>query len=167
MARHICTIEIDPQIRRTRLDGFTGFQTKRLISDGTKKTMKLSITQLRRPKLKINAHTIPLINTHNPGVTSIFRTIKANLSMLLQSSKMKNQFGKKKKLLRNRRRQSKNLRKHITRTKVTLEKESEFTVKEFGASRYGTYSNNSKCLGSDYHKWRFSFKIKTGTGVAV
>ena len=49
----------------------------------------MSLSQLRTPRKKVERNIIPFVNTHDPGVTNIFTTMKANLPILLQSPKMR------------------------------------------------------------------------------
>ena len=85
---------IDPalqQIRLAELRGFLQFQKypPKLIDDGIEKAKGLSLSQLRTPRKKVERNIIPFVNTHDPGVTNIFSTMKANLPILLQSPKMR------------------------------------------------------------------------------
>lgn len=59
-----------------------------LINEGVKQKIELNVTQLWTPK-KNNENTIPFINTHRPGISNIFHTIRTYLPVLLQSPKMK------------------------------------------------------------------------------
>ena len=94
MARRICTIVIDPALQQIRLGELRGFlqlqkYPPKLIDDGIEKAKGLSLSQLRTPRKKVERNIIPFVNTHDPGVTNIFTTMKANLPILLQSPKMR------------------------------------------------------------------------------
>ena len=94
MARRICTIVIEPALQQIRLGELRGFlqlqkYPPKLIDDGIEKAKGLSLSQLRTPRKKVERNIIPFVNTHDPGVTNIFSTMKANLPILLQSPKMR------------------------------------------------------------------------------
>ena len=123
LARRICTIVIDPNLRRQRLSELQnllklrGFP-KSLIDDGIERALSLDIKTLRTPKRKIrDSNVITFVSTHNPNNSEAFTTIKNNLPILRQCPKF-DRFLNKHKLIKSKR-QPNNLKKSLTRAKFS------------------------------------------------
>lgn len=106
------------------------------------------------------------MNTYNPGIISIFHVIDSNLTILLQSLKIRNVLGKS--YQRNSKRQEKiNFKRLPTRGKFTSENETEVSLRGCGDRICGicNHRNNCKAIGGDQpHKiqeWSF-IKSKYG-----
>ena len=87
MARRVCAIVIDEQLREVRLRELRAFLRRQkyplgLINDSVEKAKQLSITELRTPRPKTNSDIIPFVNTHDPGITNVFSAMKENLPIL-------------------------------------------------------------------------------------
>ncbi|OOY72080.1 GIY-YIG nuclease family protein [Solemya velum gill symbiont] len=142
MARRVCAIVIEEEIRNTRLHELKSFlmnqqYPRKLIEDGIRKAKELSVEQLRQTKTKnADSTTIPLVTTHNPGLTDIYGVAKSNLPILFQSEKMK-QLVKAEDIIKSRR-QPRNLKKYLTRAKFETKESSDFSVEKCGDSRCGT-----------------------------
>ena len=140
MARRICAIVSDEQLRINRLEQLRTYLTKQmypklLVENGIKRAKELTVTELRTPKNKQNdTQLIPFVCTHDPKMPNVFSFIKSSLPILHRSENMK-QLVPGKHLLYSRR-QPKNLKKHLTRAKFDSTPHM-FSVKPCGDSQCG------------------------------
>lgn len=123
LARRICAIVVDSELRKIRLEELEKYLREQnypllLIKDGIKKACQLSITELRTPKTRETEDIIPLVTTHDPSMPETFKMVKARLPILYQSDKMK-ELAPPESII-NSRRQSKNLKRHLTKAKFDL-----------------------------------------------
>ena len=142
MARRICTIVTEENIRNIRLAELKSFllkqkYPKKLIDDSMQKAKALDIAQLRnqQPKVK-NSKIIPLVTTHDPNITNAFTVIKSHLPILHQSPKMKT-LVKTSDIIHSRR-QPKSLKKLLTTAKFNPSETGNTEVKKCSDPRCGT-----------------------------
>ncbi|CAC5382643.1 unnamed protein product [Mytilus coruscus] len=109
-----------------------------LIDNGIKSALSIPIVELRktvpRDDKKDKQQPIPFVITHNPRNHKIFNSAKGFLSILHQSKKMKDLVDESQ--LIGSRRQVPNLKKLLTRAKVSTQKVAE--VQKCGDPRCGT-----------------------------
>lgn len=99
MARRICTIVIDPELRLTRLNELREALSQRhypkyIINKGIEKASKLDIDTLRTPKHKVsNENIITLVSTYIPQQTNVFNVFHENKNkMLFEDNHLKKKF---------------------------------------------------------------------------
>ena len=151
MARRICAIVPDPNIREVRLKELKGYLTQQLypeglIESGIRKSKLLTLQELRTPKVKDTDETlkkIPFVSTHDPCLPDVFNTIKSNLPILHESETMKKLIPEENLIYS--RRQPKNLKKHLTRARIEP-KVNDFEIKSCGDSRCGVCGQDTKYL---------------------
>lgn len=140
LARRICTIVSEENIRKTRLAEPATFLQKQkypkgIIKDGIEKSLKLDRKQLLETKQNENPKRIlPLITTHNPRNTNIYPTVKNLNKILVGDQKMKKIIEQSK--IINSKRQPKNLKRILCKPK--LQTGEEFKVKKCKEPRCGT-----------------------------
>lgn len=121
LARRICSIVVDIQLRNERLSELETSLMKRnypreVIMTGINKAKSLDIKTLRTPKEASSQDTLVFIETYNPNVESCFSAVNTSLPILQTSNKMQG-------VLQNTRiigakRQAPNLKKMLTRAKL-------------------------------------------------
>ena len=94
MARRVCAIVIEQELREVRLRELTVFLRRQnyppgLITDDIKKAKQLSIAELRTPRPKTNSDIIPFVHTHDPGITNVFSAVKTSIPILMRSQRIK------------------------------------------------------------------------------
>ena len=143
MARRICAIVLDEQLRKLRLEELKKYLLQQkyplqLIQDGINRACELTIAELRTPKEQRNEdEIIPVVTTHDPSMPNMFNMIKSNLPILHQSSNMK--ILAKTESIINSKRQPKNLKRHLTSAKFDMLKKTPL-VSVCGDSRCGVCS---------------------------
>ena len=143
MARRICAIVLDEQLRKLRLDELKIYLLQQkyplqLIQNGINRACELTIAELRTPKEQRNEdEIIPVVTTHDPSMSNMFNMIKSNLPILHQSSNMK--IWAKTESIINSKRQPKNLKRHLTSAKFDMLEKTPL-VSVCGDSRCGVCS---------------------------
>jgi hypothetical protein len=138
LARRICTIVIQPELRQTRLGEMKldllkrGYPSK-LIDWGIEKASQLSIETLRTPKTVAETNTCAFVYTHNPSNRNMWSTIQTSLDMLNADPRCKRLLHSVQ--LINSRRQPANLKKLLTKAKFDT---STPTVSQCQDKRCGT-----------------------------
>lgn len=142
LAKRICTIVSDPELRLKRLEELKTYLIKQhypenLINAGINKSLNIPLTELRKtkPKEDQNPENIPFVVTHNPRNHNILGSAKRFLPILEQSNNMKNLLRKSN--IINSRRQAPNLKKLLSAAKFTSTDERK-CVKRCGDPRCGT-----------------------------
>lgn len=141
LARRICSIVSDPEIKTKRLNELEEFLNrqnypKKIIMKGIQKAASLPITELRSTKDKSkNKNILPLVITHNPNNPQIVNMIKQDITFLNNSGRMKSIMDKTDLIIS--RRQPKNLKRHLTQAKF-VENENPVTVTKCNEPRCGT-----------------------------
>ena len=98
LARRICCIVSDPEMKTKRLNELEIFLLKQnypknLIAKGIEKATSLTLAELRTPKMKDNNDkTLPLVLTHNPNNPQIINKIKQDMQFLKNSDGELNHF---------------------------------------------------------------------------
>ena len=146
MARRICAIVLDEQLRDTRLEELSTFLRRQnypanLIKDGIERAKRLSVDQLRIPRPKEKKDLIPFVNTHNPGVTNIYNVIRTNIPILMESENMREKLTDNS--IINSKRQPKNLKKILTRARFGTDPRRSYEVKTCGDKRCGICSRDN------------------------
>ena len=118
LARRICTIVSDINVRNIRLEELTDFLTRRdypcgIIKNGIDNARNISMDTLRTVKIKGKENILPLVSQHNPNVVSDYNDIKTIIKYLKECPSLKNVY-KNSKLI-NSKRQPPNLKKIICR----------------------------------------------------
>ena len=99
LARKICTVIKEPNLRDVRLEELSQFLLKQkyprtIIQHGIERAKNIPIETLRTTVNRTSTSTsdndiIPFVVTHNPSNPNIFNIAKANLPILRQSEKLK------------------------------------------------------------------------------
>ena len=146
MARRLCAIVVDERLREVRLRELSIFLQRQkyplgIIIDGIEKAKQLSIADLRTPRPKTNSDIIPFVHTHDPGITNVFTTVKANIPILMRSERIKRIIPHNK--IIDSRRQPLNLKRILSRAKFQSETGRNFKVETCGDSRCGICSRDN------------------------
>ena len=146
LARRICVIVSDPQVRHERLHELNSFLTKqkypkKLILNGIDKALQFDRSQLltEQQNLKANndnQYLIPFVMTNNPKNPNISPTIHSLNSMLKEDERTKDIFQNSKFIIS--KRQPKSLKRILCSSKLTTNK--IFSVKKCENPRCGTCS---------------------------
>ena len=123
LARRICTIVTEPQIREERLRELKDFLSQRkypdgLISNGILKAMKMPLAELRSTDncRDISKEVIPFITTHNPLIDDNYKYIQSNYEILQKNPETSDIF-EQVKLIRGKR-QPPNLKRLLTKARL-------------------------------------------------
>ena len=139
LAKRICTIVCDPELRSKRLEELETYLIKQhyLINDGVIKSLNIPLTELgeTKPKENQNSRKYTFVVTHNPRNHNILGSTKRSLPIMEQSNNMKILLRKSD--IINSTRQTPNLRKHLMAAKFPSSKERK-RVKRCRHPRFGT-----------------------------
>ena len=156
MARRICTIVTDGNLRAKRLQELRVYLSrqnypKNLISSGINKAKEIPISTLRNVRRRENndLDNIPFVVTHNPRNHNILYAAKRFFPILEQSENMNNLV--KMSQIINSRRQPPNLKKLLTRAKFS-------TTRSTGVKKCG----DPRCGTCDYIEEGDKITLKTG-----
>ena len=141
MARRICTIVCDIDLRQKRLDELKIYLRRQnypeqLINKAIENATNIPIEELRNVRRRDNnsLENIPFVVTHNPRNHNILNTAKRYFPILEQSENMKEILDYSQ--IINSRRQAPNLKKLLTRAKFSSDDKKR--VKKCGDPRCGT-----------------------------
>lgn len=141
LARRICTIVINPELRTLRLKELKTYLLRQdypenLIDSAIRKAITIPVNELRRTKdhQPIN-NEIPFVITHNPRNHNVHNSARKYLPILHQSPNLKELIPESS--IINSRRQPPNLKRLLTKSKFESE-ETEFKVTKCGDKRCGT-----------------------------
>ena len=137
LARRICTIVIDNELRNERLNELRACLLKRhypaaVINYGIEKANSLSVQILRTPKAKVEKDMITFVTTHNPNNTNMYDVFSKCKEIMNLSPRLQNAF--KEIEIINSKRQSPNLKRLLTK--------ASFSVTD---SRGSQKCNDSRC----------------------
>lgn len=141
LARRICTIVINPELRILRLKELKTYLLRQdypenLIDSAIRRATIIPVTELRRTKNKQStSNDIPFVITHNPRNHNVHNSARKYLPILHQSPNLKELIPESS--IINSRRQSPNLKRLLTKSKFESE-ETEFKVTKCGDKRCGT-----------------------------
>ena len=128
LARRICTIVIEQDLRKKRLEELRNFlrlqkYPEKIITKGIQKAKNLSIEELRSPKKEPNnkESTLTMIITNNPNNPQITKKVKENVNILNNSQRMKNIMDNTKIIIS--RRQPKDLKQHLTKAQFSTQQQ--------------------------------------------
>ena len=146
MARRLCAIVVDERLREVRLRELSLFLQRQkyplgIIIDGIEKAKQLSVAELRTPRPKTNSDIIPFVHTHDPGITNVFTTVKANIPILMRSERIKRIIPHNK--IIDSRRQPLNLKRILSRAKFQSEIGRNYKVETCGDTRCGICSRDN------------------------
>lgn len=163
LAKRICTIVSDPNIRDQRLTELREILLQRqypisLINNGIERAKAIDIEELRTTKSKTEEKIIPYVSTHNPRNVETYNIIYQNLPFLHQDPRMKRALADQK-IIKSKR-QPRSLKKILTSARIQSGNNSQTpTVKKCGRSNCGICNNINE--GSEF---RFKdgqiFKVK-------
>jgi hypothetical protein len=117
LARRICCIVSDPELRNFRL--WELVETLRVIRIGIEKALSIPQEELRKTKEHDEKakESIPYISTHNPNINDIFNEVRKTFEILRTHPATNNSF-KNKQLVRSKR-QPPNLKRILTKAKFS------------------------------------------------
>ena len=141
LARRICTIITNYDLRKTRLEELEislleRGNPKKIIQNGIEKALNLDITTLRTPKVRqTDGNVIAFVSTHNPNNMEVFSKLHNNLDIIRQDKRL-GQLLKKTKIIKSKR-QPQNLKKILTSARFTTTTKIP-TVSKCNDKRCGT-----------------------------
>lgn len=163
LARRICTIVSDPDIRKLRLEELKSSLLSRdypegVIKKGIEKASALDIATLRTIKENTVKDVTPFVNTHNPNSLDVFSQIREALPMLKGSQRMTA-------VLRNTpvinsKRQAPNLKRILTKARFEYSHETDIGSKPCGNSRCKCCRDILVTSEFYFHKSGHMFKIR-------
>lgn len=138
LARRICTIVIDPDLRKQRLEEMKNDLKARgypsnLINDGILKASQLPVETLRTPTHTSDPDTCTFVSTFNPNNKNMWPIIRSSLDIMQSDNRCQrfiHQFN-----MINSRRQPANLKKLLTKARLET---NPPTVKQCQDKRCGT-----------------------------
>ena len=142
LARRICTIVSEENTVQQRLSELRQFLINRkyplnLITKGIDKAKSLTKVELRnQQRSPKNKDVIPFVSTFNPKNPEIFTMIHSSLPILKTDIRM-NKILQQKQIIKSKR-QSKNLKKLLTRAKYEQSNKDEPSIKKCGKNNCGT-----------------------------
>lgn len=168
LARRVCTIVTDPNLRDIRLEELRRSLSSRgypyhLINDALLKAKSQDISVLRSTREKEAYNALLFISTHNPNNVDMFPIIKANTNVLQGSSRMKQVLEKSK--LRKGTRQAPNLKRMLVKSNFSSQKQT-YNVSKCNDKRCGTCNIIREGSSYTFAHNNLSFQIRANLSCA-